>query len=165
MLQSEEMMEDGFRDKYLEEALSDFNPGFHIATFSDDGNFIASASQDHTIRIFDTKDKDKIECLIRTDKVVGLLSFSPNNNLIASFSDKLQIWDRLTGICLQTFDGCEEFPISIKFEKNNKIFVEYRSGTIQICNFPLLQELIDETRERFKDNPLSPEERRKYYLD
>ena len=35
----------------------------------------------------------------------------------------------------------------------------------QSKNFPPLQELIDQTRERFKDRPLTPEERRKYYLE
>ena len=38
-------------------------------------------------------------------------------------------------------------------------------GIITIIDFPPLQELIDETRERFKDNPLTPEERRQYYLE
>lgn len=165
MTQSEEMMEDGFRDQYFEEDLSIFYPGFHYVTFSNDGKYIASASQDHTIRIFNTKCLSKIDSLIKTDKVVGLLSFSSNNDLIASFSDKLYIWDRVTGFCLRTFDSCEEYPISIKFENNNKIYVEYRNGGVQIWDFPPLQELIDETRERFKDNPLSPEERKKYYLD
>ena len=36
---------------------------------------------------------------------------------------------------------------------------------IIIWDYPPLEELIKETRERFKDNPLTPEERRKYYLE
>lgn len=38
-------------------------------------------------------------------------------------------------------------------------------GTIRIWSFPPLQDLIDQTRERFKDCPLTPEERRMYYLE
>ena len=37
--------------------------------------------------------------------------------------------------------------------------------TIRIWGFPPLQELIDKTRERFKDRELTPEERRKFYLE
>ena len=36
---------------------------------------------------------------------------------------------------------------------------------IRIWKYPLLKELIDETRERFKDYPLSDEEKKRYYLD
>ena len=37
--------------------------------------------------------------------------------------------------------------------------------TIMIWEFPPLQELIDQTRERFKDRPLTAEERKMYYLE
>ena len=38
-------------------------------------------------------------------------------------------------------------------------------NNVIIWSFPLLQELIDETYERFKNRQLTPEERRKYYLE
>jgi WD40 repeat protein len=38
-------------------------------------------------------------------------------------------------------------------------------GTVKIWDFPPLQELIDSTRERFKDRELTQEEKRKYYLE
>ena len=38
-------------------------------------------------------------------------------------------------------------------------------GTIRLWPFPPLQDLIDQTRERFKDRPLTPEERKMYYLE
>ena len=37
--------------------------------------------------------------------------------------------------------------------------------TVRIWYFPPLQELIDQTREHFKDRQLTPEERRQYYLE
>lgn len=163
LLQSEEMIEDGFQDKYFMDELSDLYPGFHFVTFSNGGKYIASASQDCTIRIFNTKNLE-LECLIKTNKVVGRLSFNNESSLIASLSDKVQIWDKVTGVCLQTFDCCEERAISVNFE-NNKVCVEYSSGTIQIWDYPPLQELIDESRKRVKDNSLTPEKRKKYYLD
>ena len=38
-------------------------------------------------------------------------------------------------------------------------------NTIRIWDFTPLQDLIDQTRERFKDRPLTAEERRMYYLE
>ena len=38
-------------------------------------------------------------------------------------------------------------------------------NNVIIWDFPPLQDLINETRERFKDRPLTPEERRQYYLE
>lgn len=36
---------------------------------------------------------------------------------------------------------------------------------INLIDFPPLQELIDQTRARFENSPLTPEERRQYYLE
>ena len=36
---------------------------------------------------------------------------------------------------------------------------------IKLMEFKPLDKLIKETRERFKDNPLTPEERRDYYIE
>ena len=46
-----------------------------------------------------------------------------------------------------------------------KIAFGSTDGTILIWDNPSLQQLIDDARERFKDYPLTPEERRKYYLE
>ena len=48
---------------------------------------------------------------------------------------------------------------------NQLIAVGSQDGDLRIYRFPPLQELINETRERFKNRPLTPEERRKYYLE
>ncbi len=45
------------------------------------------------------------------------------------------------------------------------IALAFEDGIIRIIDFPPLQELIDQTRERFKDCPLTPEERWMYYLE
>ena len=51
-------------------------------------------------------------------------------------------------------------------EGGRKIFFLWeRLPGVTVIDFPPLQELIDQTRERFKDNPLTQEERYKYYLD
>ena len=47
---------------------------------------------------------------------------------------------------------------------NNQIISISIDGMILFRDFLPLQELIDQTRERFKDYPLTPEERKRYYL-
>lgn len=55
---------------------------------------------------------------------------------------------------------------SFSFSSNGeRIACGYSDGTVRIWYFPPLQDLIDQTRERFKDRPLTPEERRTYYLE
>ena len=46
------------------------------------------------------------------------------------------------------------------------IFIrKHHHGVIRQYDFPPLQELIDQTRERFKNRPLTDEERKMYYLE
>lgn len=55
---------------------------------------------------------------------------------------------------------------SVAFSPDGKRIVSGASdGTVRIWEYPPLQDLIDETRRRFKDRQLTPEERREYYLD
>ena len=55
---------------------------------------------------------------------------------------------------------------SAAFSPDGKFIVSAANdGTIRIWDFPPLQELIDQTRKRFKDRQLTPEEKRKYYLE
>lgn len=48
---------------------------------------------------------------------------------------------------------------------NNGIEYATSNGLVRIWEFKPLQEIADETRERFKDVPLTAEERRKYYIE
>ena len=56
--------------------------------------------------------------------------------------------------------------ISVCFNPTgDKILAVSINGTVRIWDFPPLQNLIDQTRERFKNRPLTDEERRMYYLE
>ena len=37
--------------------------------------------------------------------------------------------------------------------------------TVRVWEFPPIEQLVDDTRKRFKDRPLTKEERQKYYLE
>ena len=80
--------------------------------------------------------------------------------------DMLKIWDAETGILLKTIKVDSNGINSISFCPDNRhITFSTGDGIHLIYDFPPLQELIDQTREKFKDYPLTEEERKMYYLE
>ena len=140
------------------------------ASFSPDGRYIVSASEDNTVRIWDAKTGQQVgNPLEGHTESVSSASFSPDGKYIVSASgDKtVRIWDAKTGVQVgNPLVGHTSYVESASFSPDGKYIVSASSdNTIRIWNFPSLQELIDSTTERFKDRPLTPEEREKYYLD
>ena len=82
-----------------------------------------------------------------------------------STDSSLNVWDCDTGCELVSLFGHLERVNSVSFSPDGKQVVSASDGTLIIWKFPPLQELIDQTRERFKDRPLTPEERKRYYLE
>ena len=100
--------------------------------------------------------------------IVYSVSFSPDGKRIVSGSSDrtIRIWDATTGKELEILEGHTGGVSSVSFSPDGKLIVSNSyDRTIRIWDFPPLQELIDKTREQFKDYPLTPEERRKYYLE
>jgi WD40 repeat protein len=54
---------------------------------------------------------------------------------------------------------------SAYFSSDGKYIVTSSLSAIKIWKFTSIEELIESTKEQFKDRPLTPEERKKYYLD
>ena len=144
--------------------------GYTSASFSPDGRYIVSASWDKTVRIWDAKTGQQVGNPLEghTDLVYSA-SFSPDGKYIVSASyDKIvRIWDAKTGQQVgNPLEGHTGYVYSASFSPDGRYIVSASyDKTVRIWKFPSLQELIDSTRERFKDRPLTPEERRKYYLD
>ena len=137
------------------------------ATFSPDGRYIATASWDKTVRVWDAKTGRQIGNTLEghTERVLSA-SFSPDGRYIVSSSgdNTIRIWDTKTGRQVETLN-CEYHITAIFSPDGRHIMSVDPIGTLKIWDFPPLQELIDSTRERFKNRPLTPEERKKYYLD
>ncbi len=143
--------------------------GVSEAIFSYDGNRIVSTSSDNTIRFWNAKTGQQVGNPITVAAASGLLSFSHNSKYILSRSagNVIRIWDVETGLQIcQPLEGCNIDKLyCVTFSPDDKHIIVVSDGSIIVWDFPPLQQLIDETRERFKNRPLTTEERQKYYLE
>lgn len=142
--------------------------GINTAGFSPDGKMMVSTSYDHSLRIWDVEKGSLIRTITGHNSYVIFAVFSPNGKYIVSGSDDktIRVWDAETGDELQMMEGDNDRLECIAFTPDSRsIIVGSSNGTIRIWPFPPLQELIDKTRKRFKYRPLTPEERRMYYLE
>ena len=67
---------------------------------------------------------------------------------------------------MRKLEGHSDTVISVDFSPDGKRIVSVSAdNNVKIWDYLPLQDLIDQTRERFKDRPLTPEERHQYYLE
>lgn len=139
------------------------------AVFSQDGKYIVTASND--IRIWSGLNLELI-CVVFKDVNIPTqyASISPDGNyIIVAHNDKtLRVVDITTRkeICKPLKH--DWFVHYAKFSPDGKRIVSASDKIIKIWdywNFAPFDKVISETHERFKDNPLTLEERRQYYLE
>ena len=137
----------------------------HYAEFSPDGKYIVSSSEDKTIRIWDVRMRKQMgEPFVGHTSDVRFVTFSPNGRYIVSTSDDgtIRVWDVKTRKQIESVEGGNFVTFS---SDGRQIFSASTLGIINIWDFPPLEDLIGNTRKQFKDNPLTPEERKRYYLE
>lgn len=137
-------------------------------SFSPDGKRIIAISKD--ISVWDIKSHKKLFVLDGTkqgsvNRVSHHASYSRDcKYILADIDGDIGVWSAENGVLIQTMEEYSNVYFTA-FSPNGKRILSTSFDGVRIWDFPSLQELIDQTRERFKNRPLTPEERRKYYLE
>src|SRR5271156_1137341 len=91
-------------------------------TFSPEGRRLASASNDHTVRLWDAETGTPQQTLKGHSDSVWAVTFSPNGQRLASASDDhtIRLWDAETGAPQQMLKGHSNSVHAVTFSPNGQ---------------------------------------------
>jgi WD40 repeat protein len=90
--------------------------------FSSDGKQLASASDDNTVRLWDTTTGAALQTLEGHSGSVLAAAFSPDGKQLAStsFDNTVRLWDAATGAALQTLEDHSDWVRAVAFSPDGK---------------------------------------------
>ena len=90
--------------------------------FSPDGRLIASASADHTVKLWDAATWAEVRTLRGHADAVRAVAFSPDGRRLASGGDDktVKLWDAATGAEQRTLSGCPAAVHGVAFSPDGK---------------------------------------------
>jgi WD40 repeat protein/tRNA A-37 threonylcarbamoyl transferase component Bud32 len=90
--------------------------------FTPDGRFLASASEDFTVRIWNVQAGIPVASLEEHEGIVRCVAFSPDGSILASGSDDMtvRLWDWKHSELISTFSDCNVPILSIIYAKDGR---------------------------------------------
>jgi WD40 repeat protein/energy-coupling factor transporter ATP-binding protein EcfA2 len=114
-------------------------------SFSPDGKMLASASDDYTVKLWDTSTKKEIRTLTEHTNSVNGVSFSPNGKMLASASsdNTVKLWDTSTGQEIKTLTGGHKDAVNgVSFSPNGKMLASASSdNTVKLWDTSTRKEI------------------------
>jgi roadblock/LC7 domain-containing protein len=90
--------------------------------FSPDGQLVASASDDNTVRLWEVATGTRCSTLDGHSDYVSAVAFSPDGQLVASVSwdNTVRLWEAATGTCCSTLEGHSDDVRAVAFSPDGQ---------------------------------------------
>jgi WD40 repeat protein len=107
----------------------------YFVVFSPDGQLVASASDDMTVRLWDAKTGEQVQKLEGHEGSVSSVAFSPDGQLVASASrDKtVRLWDTKTGEQVISFP-VDRVAVNVSFTEDGRYLIT-NNGCLDVSSY------------------------------
>ena len=117
------------------ETLLGHEQGVNDIAWSNDGQYLASASDDKTLRLYDVTTGSAVVEFQGHTNFVFCLAFNPQSNLICSgsFDEHVKLWDVRSGDCVSTLPAHSDPVTGVDFNRDGSCIVSgSHDGLIRI---------------------------------